>query len=440
MRARWLESYVEQLVTRDAELLDSGRDFDLLRRYLEAIRLCSAGATAHKTLYEGAGNNRRTAAAYDQLLKNLLVLDHVPATPSTGSSRSVCCAGRTPAAATVCSKRPTCWSWSPTRSAAWPAATAGRPPIAREAACRDSERRTVLVAYTPTQQPTRGVIRDVDIPAVVAHRIRRPAPSGLCVVPGSLPVLSFGDPDVAVVATLSLNPSCREFQSQRGEWLLGDQRRLASLVALGVEDPRDLTDAQVAQVVADSRGYFTGPNWYKAWFHWLESLLQGSGAGSYHDGSACHLDLVQWATKPAQGELSRAVWERLVEHDRDFLRWQLRHSNVKLVLCNGASIVAQVQRAGLVTGFAEDVLTYRTAGGQGRMRVFRAVAEGVVFLGWNRPVASALSSDGRERMKCWLARSIPGPQTHRGVTRHKRHDGATTPMDLTDGHVPVGRC
>jgi hypothetical protein len=280
----------------------------------------------------------------------------------------------------------------------------------------------------------------VNVAPVVAERIRRPVPSGLSVLPGSLPVVSFGDPDVAVVATLSLNPSWREFQSQRGEWLLGDRCRLASLVSLGVEDPRDLTDAQVAQVVAESHGYFGGPNWYRAWFRWLESLLQGSRAGSYLDGSACHLDLVQWATKPAQGDLSPMVWGRLVEHGRDFLRWQLRNSNVELVLLNGASVVREVQRAGLVAGFDEDVLAYQTAKGEGRIRVFRAIAEGLVFLGWNRPLAGALSSDGRQRLEHWVAQAVQEgasalPGGSAAVRTARRTGGA---MDLVNGFVPAG--
>ena len=64
---------------------------------------------------------------------------------------------------------------------------------------------------------------------IVAERIRRPIPAGSHVLAGSLPVVSFGDPDRAVIATLSLNPSWLEFQSLDGSWLLKDQRRLASI-------------------------------------------------------------------------------------------------------------------------------------------------------------------------------------------------------------------
>lgn len=88
-RVRWLESYVEQLVTRDTEQLDGGRDPARLRRYFEALTLNTAGVTAHNTVYENAGINRKTAVAYDQLLKNLLVLDLVPAWTSNRLKRLV---------------------------------------------------------------------------------------------------------------------------------------------------------------------------------------------------------------------------------------------------------------------------------------------------------------------------------------------------------------
>ena len=72
----------------------------------------------------------------------------------------------------------------------------------------------------------------------VEGRIRRAIPDGAGVLSGSLPVVSFGDPGTAAVATASLNPSWREFQAPSGEWLLGGKRRLASLHSMRVKDPR----------------------------------------------------------------------------------------------------------------------------------------------------------------------------------------------------------
>jgi uncharacterized protein len=78
-RQAWLDSYVEQLITRDAPAVAGGRDPDRLRRYLEALSVNSAGVVEAKTFYDAAGINQKTANAYEQLLKNLLILEAVPA-------------------------------------------------------------------------------------------------------------------------------------------------------------------------------------------------------------------------------------------------------------------------------------------------------------------------------------------------------------------------
>jgi hypothetical protein len=113
---------------------------------------------------------------------------------------------------------------------------------------------------------------------------------------------------------------------------------------MGAKDPGELDACQVGQIVAESYGYFMGRNWYRLWFGWLERLLTDSGAGSSLDGSACHLDLVQWATKPAQGELPAGLWQRL-----------------------------------------EDRLEYPAKEGTGHLRVFRGASDGIRFLGWAMP-------------------------------------------------------
>ena len=78
-RRAWLDGYLEQLLTRDAEAAAGSRDPARLRRYFQALALSTAGSAEHKTLYDAAGINRRTAVAYDRLLTNLFVLDVVPA-------------------------------------------------------------------------------------------------------------------------------------------------------------------------------------------------------------------------------------------------------------------------------------------------------------------------------------------------------------------------
>jgi hypothetical protein len=58
-RRRWLERYVDHLLTRDAEQVEGGRDPVRLRRYLEAFALNTAGIVEDQTLFEAAGIDRR---------------------------------------------------------------------------------------------------------------------------------------------------------------------------------------------------------------------------------------------------------------------------------------------------------------------------------------------------------------------------------------------
>lgn len=78
-RQRWLESYLDQLLTRDVDQVDAGRDPARLRRYFEAYALNTAGVVEDKAIYDLAGIDRKTAIAYEALLTNLLVVDAIPA-------------------------------------------------------------------------------------------------------------------------------------------------------------------------------------------------------------------------------------------------------------------------------------------------------------------------------------------------------------------------
>ncbi|HEX7245678.1 MAG TPA: DUF4143 domain-containing protein [Solirubrobacterales bacterium] len=78
-RTRWLEGYVDQLLTRDAAGIEPRRDPARLRRYFEAYALNTAGIVSDATLLRAAGVNRRTAMAYEQLLANLFVVEAMAA-------------------------------------------------------------------------------------------------------------------------------------------------------------------------------------------------------------------------------------------------------------------------------------------------------------------------------------------------------------------------
>lgn len=85
----WLTSYIDDLVTRDAVLVDQRKDPGKLRRYLAALALNNAGMPSDATLHRAAEVDTKTVAGYHRLLSDLFVLDTVPAWSSNRLSRMV---------------------------------------------------------------------------------------------------------------------------------------------------------------------------------------------------------------------------------------------------------------------------------------------------------------------------------------------------------------
>ena len=75
----WLESYADQIALRDARTLGAEPDAYRLQRYLEAYAINSGRVVQHKTVYDAAGISRKTALSYDALLRDLMVVNDLPA-------------------------------------------------------------------------------------------------------------------------------------------------------------------------------------------------------------------------------------------------------------------------------------------------------------------------------------------------------------------------
>lgn len=186
------------------------------------------------------------------------------------------------------------------------------------------------------------------VPDYIERRIRRPIPADSRVIPGTTPVVAFGDVGQARVATLGINPSRVEFlDPKRENFLVDSARRLATHQSLGVSDLANAPAEVIGKVLADCNGYFQR-NPYRRWFDQLEQVLKACGA-SYYDGTACHLDLVQWATNPTWGKLSTEVQRRLLQDDAPFLLEQLTNENIELLLLNGQMVVSTMSKEGNTT-------------------------------------------------------------------------------------------
>jgi hypothetical protein len=164
------------------------------------------------------------------------------------------------------------------------------------------------------------------------------------VIPWSCPVPSFGDVSRSVIATLGLNPSNREFVDESGKELDGPSRRLHTLTSLGLRTWSDVDAKHVTLIATACREYFSR-NPYNVWFRVLDHIMSGAGV-SYYGGSyrACHLDLIPYATRCKWTDLTIRQRSSLLAVGGDTLAVLLRDSAIRVLILNGQTVVAQLQK------------------------------------------------------------------------------------------------
>jgi hypothetical protein len=189
--------------------------------------------------------------------------------------------------------------------------------------------------------------RSIDAFAMLSNLIARlddPTFSATNVIRWSCPVPSFGDFSGALVGTLGLNPSNREFVDEKGCELEGPFRRLHTLRSLGLKRWADADAFHLGLVLESCRSYFS-VNPYDGWFKGLDTILSETNS-SYYDAAshACHLDLIPYATNCKWTELSVKQRRALLESAGDTLGLVLRNSSIRLLILNGISVIENLQR------------------------------------------------------------------------------------------------
>ncbi|HEX6237741.1 MAG TPA: hypothetical protein VFZ68_11135 [Acidimicrobiales bacterium] len=267
-------------------------------------------------------------------------------------------------------------------------------------------------------------------PDHLIQRALRPPDLELGIVAGSTPVVSFGDQVAAHVATLGINPSSREFLDASGGLLDGAQRRLATLRSLGVERYDQLTPDHGEEILDDCSSYFDRQPY--SWFRPLDDLIDEALGVSYTDRSACHLDLVQWATQPLWGELPADIQDELLRQDVGFLRRQLHESHLRVVIVNGRSAMSWVERCRLVRW--QPVATLE---GPPRAQFSVGPATGTRFIGWS---CNLQSQHGAPRHVSRLVELVAEHVGGRRVRTAKAASGASTDTTpATASRQPVDR-
>jgi|HubBroStandDraft_6_1064221.scaffolds.fasta_scaffold21813_3 hypothetical protein len=268
-----------------------------------------------------------------------------------------------------------------------------------------------------------GSVRDVE-------PVRQLPPEDTPVIPLATPVIAFGDPGPARVATIGINPSAREFLED-GRLLAGSARRLATLPSLAAERLDELTDAQADEVLEECASYFSR-NPYRQWFDQLDDLIGVACDASYYDGSACHLDLVPWATGPAWGQIEASARERLLAAGVPLLGRQLDRYAFDVVLLNGRGVIEEILAAGLAELSAVGEL--RVGGVSSRL--YRGASRGATWVAWSSNLQSSRGITNTFRTE--LAQSVRGILATESISAE-----ATAPADgsaqlVTEGYLPVG--
>ena len=196
---------------------------------------------------------------------------------------------------------------------------------------------------------------DLSVLTKLIDRLDSDAVIGTDIIPWSCPVPTFGDLTSPQLATLGINPSYREFVDPSGEELQGELRRFHTLESLGLETWAE-ADARHLELILDTyRSYFFC-NPYNAWFKKLDFAISGANA-SYYDSpsTACHLDLIPFATIRRWTELSTQQRSSLVAVSGDTLGMILRDSQVRVLILNGSSVVKGFQSVAGVSLRAEEI-------------------------------------------------------------------------------------
>lgn len=237
------------------------------------------------------------------------------------------------------------------------------------------------------------------------------------VIPWGSPVPSFGDLSRSKVATVGINPSNREFVDESGQELEGAIRRFHTLRSLGLKSWAETDASHLGLILGSCQGYFRG-NPYDRWFKRLDDVIAGTGASFYSEtATACHLDLVPYATACKWNDLSPKQRSSLMSAVGDTLGVLVRDSPVRVLILNGTSVVNQFEEIcgveleqlsmpawSLPRQTSQDVpgIAYR-----GRIRMLADVRLGreVLVLGYNHNIQSSfgVTSTAILAIRRWLA-------------------------------------
>jgi len=243
----------------------------------------------------------------------------------------------------------------------------------------------------------------------VVERAMAPYPDIVELVPQSTPVVSFGYPNKAIVATLGINPSSNEFQIGKGNknLLALGSKRLVDTQVLGLEAPKQLNKQQAIEVIKGCYSYFSPEGKPLKWFDPLQLHVLDPIGASYSSGTACHLDLVQWATDPVwqNKKMGKNSKKLLLQNDKEFLKFQLSNYDFQYIFLNGSTVISQVKKLGIVKLEPVGEVRFNRSGTMSQ--ILKGSLGSKTIIGWGLNVGyGATLKEGLEDLQNWITLNI----------------------------------
>ena len=245
---------------------------------------------------------------------------------------------------------------------------------------------------------------------------------GLEVIDWCSPVPVFGDITKSRVATVGINPSDQEFVDADGVELAGDHRRFHTLRSLSLSNWSEADFRHIQSIVESCSTYFLR-NPYDRWFRVLDKVVWGTSTSFYAPmTSACHIDLVPFATSKKWATLPGQSKSRLLNSSLDLLGLLIRESPVEVLILNGRTVLTTFQHCLDRSLGATEMDAWRLERKQGRdIAGFSYTAlvdevagiqlgRQVLVLGFNHNLQSSYGMTNRviDSIRQWIGKNVQG--------------------------------
>lgn len=223
--------------------------------------------------------------------------------------------------------------------------------------------------------------------------ISQPIPENIGILAHSIPIPFFGNIEKSIVATLSLNPSDKEFRQDRHPSLIlaNEKKRFKDRDFFDITDKQSLTKFQ-AEIAYDSYLSYFKNNPYKKWFNKLDSLLSPVGF-SYYDGTMSHLDITPWATFQKWDNLNTK--DAVLNASANISEYILDNYDLKFLFVNGKTTFSHLQK---YYQNIENVTSEAVMLADKQCIIYTAQLGNCKIIGWNLYIHYGLSSDNQKSL------------------------------------------